>query len=112
MTTQRVRMTATVLDVLSLLAAATPDEPEWGLSICRKTGYGTGTIYPALERLLKAGMITAAWEEPKPDDRPPRRYFEISASGRNALQNERDGRRQRHIGWMTPHAGGTAGGTR
>lgn len=105
MTTPRIRMTATVLDVLSLLAEAPPGEPEWGLSICQKTGYGTGTIYPAVERLLKVGMITAIWEEPAPADRPRRRYFEISSDGRNALQRELDSRSERRIGWMKSRTG-------
>jgi DNA-binding PadR family transcriptional regulator len=95
-------MTAAVLDVLSLLAAATPEEPEWGLSICRKTGYGTGTVYPALERLLQAGLVASSWEDPQPADRPRRRYFELTTGGRAALQRELGERRRRHLAWATP----------
>ncbi|GAA1982122.1 hypothetical protein GCM10009838_49470 [Catenulispora subtropica] len=92
-------MTATVLDVLSLLAAAAQDSPEWGLSICKKTGYGTGTVYPVLERLLDAGLISATWEEPQPADRPRRRYFELTRAGSAALQAEWEERRRRNLVW-------------
>lgn len=103
----RIRMTVTVLDVLSVLSEAPPGEREWGKSICDKTGYGTGTVYPALERLLKAGLVTATWEEPPPADRPRRRYYELSASGYNALRDEVRARRQRRAGWLAPHATGS-----
>jgi DNA-binding PadR family transcriptional regulator len=103
-------MTATVLDVLSLLAAATPQEPEWGLSICRKTGYGTGTVYPALERLLQAGLIASSWEDPQPADRPRRRYFELTTGGRAALQQELSERHRRHLTWAAPTKGMVSGG--
>jgi DNA-binding MarR family transcriptional regulator len=104
-------MTATVSDVLSLLAAATPDCPEWGLSVCKKTGYGTGTVYPALERLLEAGLITSFWEEPQPADRPRRRYFEVTDAGLAALWREWrewDERRRRIPAW-TPASSGPVG---
>lgn len=96
---RRLRMTATALDVLSLLAAAGPDGPEWGLSICKKTGYGTGTVYPVLERLLDGGLISAFWEEPQPADRPRRRYFEVTQCGLAALRAEWDERRRRKLVW-------------
>ena len=102
-------MTATVLDVLSLLAAAAPDRPEWGLSICKKAGYGTGTVYPVLERLLAAGLITAFWEDPQPADRPRRRYFELTSSGLAALQLEWEKRHRRNLLWA-PAPGGAVGG--
>ncbi|GAA2050257.1 hypothetical protein GCM10009839_65750 [Catenulispora yoronensis] len=98
-----------MLDVLSLLAAAAPEEPEWGLSICRKTGYGTGTVYPALERLLQAGLISSSWEDPQPADRPRRRYFELTTGGRAALHSELSERRRRQLAW-TPPAPGMASG--
>jgi PadR family transcriptional regulator PadR len=101
-------MTATVLDVLSLLAAATPDSPEWGLSICKKTGYGTGTVYPVLERLLDAGLIVSSWEDPQPSDRPRRRYFALTHGGLAALQAQWEERRRRNLIWA-PDPGGAAG---
>ena len=102
-------MTATVLDVLSLLAAAKPDCPEWGLSICKKAGYGTGTVYPVLERLLTAGLITSFWEDPQPADRPRRRYFELTEQGLSALRLEWEERHRRNLVWA-PATVGTVGG--
>ena len=102
-------MTATVLDVLSLLAAAAPDCPEWGLSICKKAGYGTGTVYPVLERLLEAGLITSFWEDPQPADRPRRRYFQLTGAGLSALRSEWEERHRRNLVWA-PGPAGAAGG--
>lgn len=101
-------MTATVLDVLSLLATAEPGHPEWGLSICKKAGYGTGTVYPVLERLLEWGLITAFWEDPQPSDRPRRRYFLLTDAGLAALQRQWEERRRRNLAW-TPVPDGTVG---
>ena len=98
-------MTATVLDVLSLLAAAAPDRPEWGLSICKKAGYGTGTVYPVLERLLDAGLITAFWEDPQPADRPRRRYFTMTDAGLAAFRHEWEQRRRRNLLWAPVPSG-------
>jgi PadR family transcriptional regulator PadR len=102
-------MTATVLDVLSLLAAAAPDDPEWGLSLCKKTGYGTGTVYPVLERLLDAGLITSFWEEPQPADRPRRRYFELTRGGLAALNGEWEQRHRRNLHWAPGPSSGVGG---
>jgi len=92
----KVRLTAAVWDVLDVLSNARPDDPPWGLRICEKTGHGTGTIYPALDRLMKAGIIEAHWEDPPPADRPRRRFYEITSTGREwfaAAVREHDERR-------------------
>jgi hypothetical protein len=47
-----------IMDVLDVLTNSPPGNPAWGLRLCEQTGYGTGTIYPALERLMKAWWIT------------------------------------------------------
>ena len=54
------------MDVLDVLTNSPSDDPAWGLRLCEVTGYGTGTIYPALDRLMKAGWITDHWEDPPP----------------------------------------------
>lgn len=50
--------------------------PAWGLEICEETGLGTGKVYPALNRLLKDGLILDRWEEQ--EDGPPRRYYDLA----------------------------------
>jgi len=46
----------------------------------------TGTIYPALHRLERAGLIAGTWSA-APGRR--RRTYRLTAAGRRALQNER-----------------------
>jgi len=42
-----------------------------------------GSLYPALERLLDAGLVTAKWEQTPARRRA--RYYTITASGRKRL---------------------------
>jgi DNA-binding PadR family transcriptional regulator len=46
----------------------------------------TGTIYPALHRLERAGLIMSNWSA---DDGRRRRVYELTPAGRRALDNER-----------------------
>lgn len=99
-----------ILDVLDVLMSAPPDDPVWGLKLCEQTGHGSGTIYPALDRLLQAGWIEDRWEEPTPADRPRRRYYSVSADGRAAYQEAVAARAARRTAWASGslHAGGIA----
>ncbi len=45
-----------------------------------------GTLYGALERLHKAGLVERAGEESAGG--PPRRYYEITPAGQRALADE------------------------
>jgi PadR family transcriptional regulator, regulatory protein PadR len=69
-----------VLDVL--IAAA--DDPPWGYRICIEAGLGSGTVYPILERLERAGWITGVWEKGQPTDRPRRRLYSLTGAGQAA----------------------------
>ena len=75
------RITMVVLDILEAIDTADP-APSWGLQLCQDTGYGTGTVYPALDRLLAAGWIRDEWEDQAGLDRPARRYYRITEEGR------------------------------
>jgi PadR family transcriptional regulator len=47
-----------------------------------------GTLYKALGRMEKAGLLTSRWEDPDlavGEGRPRRRLYEITASGRSTL---------------------------
>jgi DNA-binding PadR family transcriptional regulator len=92
-------MTMVVMDVLDVIMSAQPDDPAWGLSICEATGHGTGTVYPALNRLLKAHLIEDRWEEPPPADRPRRRYYSVTGAGRTAYQEAVAARAARRAAW-------------
>jgi DNA-binding MarR family transcriptional regulator len=93
------RVTMVVLDILDAVISTTDDDPAWGLKLCEQTGHGTGTIYPALDRLLAAGWISDRWEEPAPADRPRRRYYEITADGRAAYAGAMAARTARQAAW-------------
>jgi DNA-binding PadR family transcriptional regulator len=57
----------------------------YGFDIIDATGLPGGTVYPALRRLEDAGHLTANWEKEhvfRAEPRPPRRYYELTRSGR------------------------------
>ena len=43
-----------------------------------------GTLYPALHRLEKRGLLAATWRD-SPEGRP-RKYYQLTAQGRKALE--------------------------
>jgi DNA-binding PadR family transcriptional regulator len=80
------------LDVL--LMAALEEGPRHGYAVKEqlRTGSGgrfdlpTGTIYPALHRLERAGLINGSWSTV---DGRRRRTYRLTAAGRRRLQDER-----------------------
>ena len=99
MSALKIRLTAVIMDVLDVLTNSPSDDPAWGLRLCEVTGYGTGTIYPALDRLLKAGWITDHWEDPPPEDRPAARFYEMTSTGREQYAAGLRARRERRAAW-------------
>lgn len=67
------RVTAVMRDVLAAIVNA--ERPAWGLAICEATGLGPAAVYPVLERLMKANVIRAEWENPAPAGRARRRFY-------------------------------------
>ena len=60
----------------------------YGFDIIDITGLPGGTVYPALRRLEENGFLTSKWEHPKisqAEPRPPRKYYEMTKTGREAL---------------------------
>ena len=60
----------------------------YGFDIIGVTGLPGGTVYPALRRLERAGCLASKWEAPgvaQSELRPPRKYYEMTAAGRDAL---------------------------
>lgn len=110
MSNGKVRLTAVIMDVLDVITRCPPDNPAWGLALCTATGYGSGTIYPALDRLMKAGWITDRWEDPAPQDRPRRRFYEMTSVGRVQYAAELKARQERRTAWLrlAPGVGGGA----
>lgn len=76
----------------SLLAVAAalleqPDARHWGYDLGKRAGIRSGVLYPILSRLLEQGWLSDGWEDATTitDKRPPRRYYELTDSGRVAL---------------------------
>jgi DNA-binding PadR family transcriptional regulator len=60
-----------------------------GFDIMDISGLPSGTVYPALRRLERAGAVSSKWEDAEiaqGEQRPARRYYELTASGEEALQ--------------------------
>jgi DNA-binding PadR family transcriptional regulator len=64
----------------------------YGFDIMTITGLASGTVYPALRRLEDAGLVVSKWERPaiaQAAQRPPRKYYEVTKTGRAALAEAR-----------------------
>jgi len=61
----------------------------YGFSIMETTGLPSGTVYPALRRLERDGLIRSQWEKQSAADaalRPPRKYYKLTTSGAATLE--------------------------
>jgi transcriptional regulator len=80
------------LDLLTLKTLTLEPMHGWGISqriqqISRGAlEVNQGSLYPALQRLEKGGLITSDWDTS--DNNRRARYYRITASGRRALGEE------------------------
>lgn len=75
--------TALVLEALS-------HRYHYGFDIMDATNLPSGTVYPILRRLEREGLVTSEWEAEgvaQNEQRPPRRYYELTAVGRQAARD-------------------------
>jgi PadR family transcriptional regulator, regulatory protein PadR len=80
----RLNLTFPTAQVLQALARGF----HYGFDIMDATGLPSGTVYPILRRLDREGLLKSTWEKPATahrEQRPPRRYYEITASGEAML---------------------------
>jgi PadR family transcriptional regulator len=78
----------------------------FGFDIMDVTGLPSGTVYPALRRLENAGFVESTWEDETKahkDQRPARRYYKLTATGKAALA-EAIGRYRRLEGTLVKKA--------
>ena len=64
----------------------------YGFDIMAVTGLASGTVYPALRRLENADYVASKWERQsiaQAEQRPPRKYYEVTRAGRTALAEAR-----------------------
>jgi PadR family transcriptional regulator PadR len=75
--------------ILALLATG----PRYGLQIVKELDSAgqllasQGTVYPLLNRLHDAGLVSSRWE--MSESERPRRYYELTAAGRRELTSFR-----------------------
>ena len=77
----------------------------YGFDIMAVTGLASGTVYPALRRLENACFVASKWERQsiaQAEQRPARKYYEVTRSGRAALAEARQ--RFRLLEQLTPLA--------
>ena len=74
--------------VTALVLRAVASGYHYGFDVMDACGLPSGTVYPALRRLAKAGLLSARWEPEEKahaEARPKRRIYELTAAGREAL---------------------------
>lgn len=60
----------------------------YGFGVMEVTGLPSGTVYPAMRRLERDGLIRSRWEKQTiatAELRPPRKYYTLTAAGRATL---------------------------
>ncbi|HYE88200.1 MAG TPA: helix-turn-helix transcriptional regulator [Vicinamibacterales bacterium] len=78
------RLSITAVSVLQAIAAGY----QYGFDIIDQTQLPSGTVYPALGRLERDGLLKSAWENEQDahaEGRPARRYYKLTAHGVKAL---------------------------
>ena len=77
------------LSVASLTVLhAVADGTSHGFDIIEVSALPGGTVYPALSRLERDGLVSSAWEDTaiaRADGRPPRRYYMVTPAGLRTL---------------------------
>jgi PadR family transcriptional regulator PadR len=65
---------------------------QYGFDIMDVTGLPSGTVYPALRRLEDLCYVKSKWEKhaiAQEEARPPRKYYELTRDGNEALEEAR-----------------------
>jgi DNA-binding PadR family transcriptional regulator len=78
------RLSITTMCVLRAIA----DGFQYGFDVIDQTQLPSGTVYPALSRLERDGLLKSAWEDEEDahaEGRPARRYYTLTAPGVKAL---------------------------
>lgn len=75
-------MTLATQSVLKVLLDD-PSQAQYGFEIAHEAGLATGSLYPILARLERAGWVTSWWEDIAESEsgRPRRRYYRLTADG-------------------------------
>lgn len=80
-------MSVRMTQVTALVLHAVGSGYRYGFDIMDATGLASGTVYPALRRLERAGLMRGRWEDAPAahrGGRPQRRLYELTAAGEEA----------------------------
>lgn len=58
----------------------------WGLLIVERSGYPSGTVYPILDRLERAGYVSSCWDVDVLSKGPRRRIYSVTEEGREWMR--------------------------
>lgn len=95
------------LAVLETAIALGDDFHGFGIAKALQTSTGArrltahGTLYKALGRMERAGLLSSRWEDPAPEGRPRRRLYTVSGAGERALAAAATGEARLRPGWAT-----------
>lgn len=80
-------MTSARVKVLQVFLTE-PQARQWGYKLMEETGLQSGTLYPILRYFEQIGWIESGAEilDSSVANRPPRQYYELSASGEPAAR--------------------------
>ena len=81
----RLRRSPQTLAILSILLRRTSSW-QYGYELLRETGLKSGTLYPVLARLQRAGWLEQKWNKPSAPGRPPRHLYRLSRQGESAAR--------------------------
>lgn len=104
------RLGRATVDVLAVLLDSAG--PRWGLELIKVTGRPSGTVYPLLDRLERAGWVTSRWDDDKGRPGPRRRLYELTPDGAVAARDavrRAAARPARSGGWVSRPDAGLAG---
>jgi DNA-binding PadR family transcriptional regulator len=74
--------------VTALVLRAIAAGHTFGFDVMERCGLPSGTVYPALRRLERAGWLTATWEDADvahAEGRPRRKTYALSERGRRGM---------------------------
>jgi PadR family transcriptional regulator, regulatory protein PadR len=79
---EHIRLTHATLKVLCSIMASRGAEMS-GSQVAVETGLASGSLYPILLRLERAGFLKSRWEsiDPSKEGRPRRRLYKMTATG-------------------------------
>lgn len=63
-----------------------PAAEYYGYQLLRMARLSSGTLYPILRRLEDRGWVGSRWAEPVAENTPRRRYYSLTAIGREATE--------------------------